>query len=232
MVWDIAKPGASFSSFPNESSAQRRVLSHHFGGELVPWNGHNSTRVLSVMSLPASPTDRTHFSWFFQWGTKRAAAHPAGGREVPLSKISLVRPEVTRSWGLKMVHTVRVLGERLSHLENVSKAQRWPPPEVGPWSLSRCAEVPFLGGSGHRRVLQQCLQGRLPASGVDRLDKEGRPQAPKEREGWLFRRRRRNTVWRPLHVESKKTWHEWTYKTERGSQTERPSLWLPAGRDS
>ncbi|CAN0500549.1 unnamed protein product [Rangifer tarandus platyrhynchus] len=38
-----------------------------------------------------------------------------------------------RSWGLKMVHTVRVLGERLSHLENVSKAQRWPPPEVGPW---------------------------------------------------------------------------------------------------
>ena len=32
-----------------------------------------------------------------------------------------------------MVHTVGVLGERLSHLENVSKAQRWPPPEVGTW---------------------------------------------------------------------------------------------------
>lgn len=28
---------------------------------------------------------------------------------------------------------VCVLGERLSHLENVSKAQRWPPPEPGPW---------------------------------------------------------------------------------------------------
>ena len=37
---------------------------------------------------------------------------------------------------------------------------------------------------------------------------------------------RRNIIWHPLHVESKRKWYRWTYKTEADSQTWRISLWL------
>lgn len=39
---------------------------------------------------------------------------------------------------------VCVLGERLSHPENFSKAQRWPPPELGHWVFvkTRTGTVP------------------------------------------------------------------------------------------
>ena len=93
-----------------------------------------------------------------------------------------------------MVHTVGVLGERLSHLENVSKAQRWPPPVVGTWVAVTMRRGTVSRGKRTQACVAAMPQGRLPASGADRLDKEGRPQAPKEREGWLFRRRRRNTA--------------------------------------
>ena len=41
--------------------------------------------------------------------------------------------------------------------------------------------------------------------------------------------RRRNIVWHPLHVESKKKWYKWTHKTETDSQTPRTSLRLLLG---
>lgn len=99
---------------------------------MAPRNCHNSTTVLSVQSLSASPADRTHFSWFFQQGTKM---QPEGScsrrRRMGGPSVQNFSCQTTgRSWGLNMV---RVLGERLSHLENVSKVQRWPPPERGPW---------------------------------------------------------------------------------------------------
>ena len=42
--------------------------------------------------------------------------------------------------------------------------------------------------------------------------------------------RRRNIVWPPLHVESKKKVFEWTYKTETDSQTEKELL-VARGKD-
>lgn len=66
-----------------------------------------------------------------------------------------------------MVHTVRVLGERLSHLENVSKAQRWPPPEVGPWVAVTMRRGTVSWGKRKQVCAAAMPAGRLPASGAD-----------------------------------------------------------------
>ena len=44
--------------------------------------------------------------------------------------------------------------------------------------------------------------------------------------------RRRNIVWHPLYVESKKKWYKWTYLQDRKRLTdllENKLLWLPGG---
>ena len=59
-----------------------------------------------------------------------------------------------------------------------------------------------------------------------------------QQHGWTYKvilnevKQRRNILWNPLYVESKKKWYKWTYKTETDSQTWRTNLWISRGRDS
>ena len=209
MIWDIAKPGASFSSLPNESSATEECFP-------TTWEVNRFPKTViiqpycsvSCLCLRVPPTELISVD-FSNGGTKtqpEGSCSRRGKREVPLSKISLVRQrEDTGGWTWCVCWGRGWVTRRTSAKHRGGPHLNW---VTG--SLLRRAQVLSLRGSRNRRVTQQRLEGRLLASGLDRLDKEGCPQASKEWEGWLFRHRRRNTVWRPLRVGSKKTWHEGT----------------------
>lgn len=148
---------------------------------------------VSCLCLRVPPTELISVD-FSNGGTK---TQPEGScsrhREMGGPAVQNLSCQTTgRHWGLNMVC---VLGERLSHRWRTSAKHRGGPHlNWVPGSLLRRAQVLSLRGSRNRRVTQQRLEGRLLASGLDRRDKEGCPQASKEWEGWLFRHRRRNTV--------------------------------------
>lgn len=146
---------------------------------------------LSCLCLPVPPTEL--ISVDFSSGGQRGQllTPPGDGRSLcPKSLLS----DHGKKLGAENGAYCACAGGEAEPPGERQQSQRWPPPEVGPWVPGTMRRGTVSQGQWKQACDAAMPAGRLPASGADRLDKEGCPQAPKEREGWLFRRRRRNTV--------------------------------------